>query len=168
VFLDESGAKTNLTRLRGRAQRGKRVYASCPHGHWRTTTMIGALRVEGPGASITIAGPTDTAIFEAYIREALCPTLRRGDVVIMDNLSPHKGAPALAQIAQAGAEVRFLPAYSPDLNPIELMWSKVKTGLRTAEARTQPKLLKAIASSFETITGQDARNWFAHCGYSFI
>ena len=130
--------------------------------------MIGALRIEGPSASVTIEGPTDSAIFETYIREALYPTLRPGDVVIMDNLSPHKGAPVLAKIAQAGAAVRFLPAYSPDLNPIELMWSKVKTSLRTAEARTQPKLLKAITSSFEAITSQDARNWFAHCGYSFI
>jgi len=168
VFLDESGAKNNLTRLRGRAQRGERVYARCPHGHWPTTTMIGALRVGGPSAGVTIEGPTDTAIFETYIREALGPTLRPGDVVIMDNLSPHKGAPVLAHIAEAGAAVRFLPPYSPDLNPIELMWSKVKTSLRAAEARTQPKLLKAIASSFEAVTSQDARNWFAHGGYSFI
>jgi transposase len=130
--------------------------------------MIGALRVEGPSACVTIEGPTDTAIFEAYIGEALCPTLRPGDVVIMDNLSPHKGAPVLTKIAAAGAEVRFLPPYSPDLNPIEPMWSKVKAGLRAAEARTQPKLLKAIASNFETVTSRDARNWFAHCGYSFI
>lgn len=117
---------------------------------------------------MTIEGPTDTAIFEAYIDEALGPTLRPGDVIIMDNLSPHKGAPVLTKIAAAGAEVRFLPPYSPDLNPIEPMWSKVKAGLKAAEARTQPKLLKAIASNFETVTSQDARNWFAHCGYSFI
>jgi transposase len=130
--------------------------------------MIGALRLEGPSVCVTTDGPTDTLIFEAYIREALCPTLRPGDVVIMDNLSPHKGAPALAQIAEVGAEVRFLPPYSPDLNPIEPMWSKVKAGLRKEEARTRSDLLKAIASSFETITSQDARNWFAHCGYSFI
>lgn len=130
--------------------------------------MIGALRLEGPSACVSIEGATDTELFEAYVRQALCPTLRPGDVVIMDNLSPHKGAPALALITQAGAEVRFLPAYSPDLNPIEPMWSKVKTGLRTAEARTQASLLAAIAASLETITPQDARNWFGHCGYSFI
>ncbi len=130
--------------------------------------MIGALRLEGPGACVTIEGATDTEIFEAYIRDALCPTLRPGDVVVMDNLSPHKGAQALALIAQVGAEVRFLPAYSPDLNPIEAMWSKVKAGLRTAEARTQPSLLAAIAANFEAVTSQDARTWFAHCGYSFI
>lgn len=130
--------------------------------------MIGALRLEGPSACVSIEGATDTELFEAYVRQALCPTLRPGDLVIMDNLSPHKGAPALALITQAGAEVRFLPAYSPDLNPIEPMWSKVKTGLRTAEARTQASLLAAIAASLETITPQDARNWFGHCGYSFI
>lgn len=130
--------------------------------------MIGSIRVEGPSACVTIEGPTDTRVFEAYVREALCPTLRRGDVVILDNLSPHKGAQALALITEAGAEVRFLPAYSPDLNPIELMWSKVKTSLRSAEARTPPNLQDAIASSLESITSQNARNWFAHCGYSFI
>jgi transposase len=130
--------------------------------------MIGALRLQGPSACVTIEGPTDTEIFEAYVREALCPTLQAGDVVILDNLSPHKGTRALGLIAEAGAEVRFLPAYSPDLNPIEPMWSKVKANLRSAEARTQAKLLKAITSSLEMVTSQDARNWFGHCGYSFI
>jgi transposase len=130
--------------------------------------MIGALRIEGPSACATIEGPTDTESFETYVREALCPTLRAGDVVILDNLSPHKGARSLELIAKAGAEVRFLPAYSPDLNPIEPMWSKVKASLRKAEARTNPNLLTAIGASFEAVTSQDARNWFAHCGYSFI
>jgi len=130
--------------------------------------MIGALRWEGPGACVSIEGATDADVFAAYVRDALCPTLRPGDVVIMDNLSPHKDAQVLALIAQAGAEVRFLPAYSPDLNPIEPMWSKVKASLRTAEARTQPTLLGAIAASLETVTSHDARNWFAHCGYSII
>ncbi len=130
--------------------------------------MIGALRQDGPSACVSIEGATDTEVFAAYVRDALCPTLRPGDVVVMDNLSPHKGAQALALIAQAGAEVRFLPAYSPDLNPIEQMWSKVKARLRTAEARTQPTLLAAITASLETITSRDARNWFTHCGYSFI
>jgi len=130
--------------------------------------MIGALRLQGPGACVSVEGATDTEIFEAYVRDALCPTLRPGDVVVMDNLSPHKASRALALIAQAGAEVRFLPAYSPDLNPIEPMWSKVKAGLRSAEARTEPTLLAAIGASLATITSQDARNWFGHCGYSFI
>jgi transposase len=126
--------------------------------------MIGALRLEGPSACVTIDGPTDTEVFETYVREALCPTLRPGDVVILDNLSPHKGARSLALIAEAGAEVRFLPACSLDLNPIEPMWSKVKAHLRKLEARTEPSLLEAIASSFEAVTSQDARNWFAQCG----
>lgn len=168
IFLDESGAKTNLTRLRGRAPRGQRVHGSAPHGHWQTTTMIGSLRLEGASACVTLQGATDAEVFQAYIRDGLCPTLRPGDVVIMDNLSPHKSEPTLTLIAQAGAEVRFLPAYSPDLNPIEKMWSKVKNGLRTAEARTQPDLQQAIGAALASVTRQDAMGWFASCGYSFI
>lgn len=136
IFLDETGAKTNLTRLCGRAPMGQRVHACCPAGHWHTTTLIGALRLEGSSACMTIAGATDTQVFEAYIRRVLLPTLQPGDLVIMDNLSPHKNERILGLLAGAGVEVRFLPAYSPDLNPIEKMWSKVKGKLRTAEART--------------------------------
>jgi transposase len=168
IFLDESGAKTNLTRLCGRALRGQRVHAPCPQGHWQTTTMIGAIRLDGSTACMTIEGATDTEVFRTYVSQVLCPTLHAGDVVIMDNLSPHKSEPTLSLIAQAGAQIRFLPAYSPDLNPIEKMWSKVKSHLRTAEARTQPALLQAIASALQSITPRDAMNWFASCGYSFI
>jgi transposase len=168
IFLDESGAKTNLTRLRGRAPRGKRVHAKSPHGRWQTTTMICSMRLDGSTACMTIEGATDAEVFRAYVHRVLCPTLRQGDVVIMDNLSPHKSAPTLALIARAGAEVLFLPAYSPEFNPIEKMWSKVKASLRSAEARTQPALIEAVARALESITPQDARNWFAHCGYSFI
>jgi transposase len=130
--------------------------------------MIGALRLEGSSVCVTLEGATDTETFQAYVRDALCPTLRPGDVVILDNLSPHKSEPTLELITQAGAEVRFLPAYSPDLNPIEKMWSKVKAYLRQAEARTQSALGQAIASALESVTHQDAMNWFACCGYSFI
>jgi transposase len=168
IFLDESGAKTNLTRLHGRAQRGQRVHAAVPHGHWQTTTLIGALRLEGSGVCVSLEGATDTESFQAYIREALCPTLRPGDVVVLDNLSPHKSEPTLELITQAGAQVRFLPPYSPDLNPIEKMWSKVKAYLRQAEARTQVALGEAITAALASVTGQDAMNWFASCGYSFI
>ena len=168
IFLDESGAATDLTRLRGRAPRGQRVLGHAPCGHWKTTTTIGSLRVEGPAASVTLEGATDADVFQAYVREALCPTLRERDRVILDNLSPHKTDPTLSLIRQAGAEVLFLPAYSPDLNPIEKMWSKVKTLLRSAEARTQQGLLQAIGSALEQVTRQDATNWFASCGYSFI
>lgn len=130
--------------------------------------MIGSVRLDGSTACMTIEGATDTEVFRAYVRQVLCPTLRRGDLVIMDNLSPHKSDPTLALIEQRGAQVLFLPAYSPDLNPIEKMWSKVKTALRTAEARTQPALIQAIASALASVTPQDAMNWFASCGYSFI
>ena len=130
--------------------------------------MICSMRLDGSTACMTIEGATDTEVFRAYVRRVLCPTLRKGDMVIMDNLSPHKSEPTLSLIAQAGAEVLFLPAYSPDLNPIEKMWSKVKASLRSAQARTQPDLIKAIASALASVTPQDAMNWFASCGYSFI
>lgn len=117
---------------------------------------------------MTIEGATDTEVFRTYIREALCPTLRPGEIVIMDNLSPHKSEPTLELIRQAGAQVLFLPAYSPDLNPIEKMWGKVKNFLRRVEARTKQELTQAIGAALESITGQDARGWFASCGYSFI
>ena len=168
IFLDESGAKTNLTRLCGRAPRGQRVHAKSPQGHWKTTTLLGSVRLDGSTACMAVDGPVDTQVFEAYVRSVLCPTLRSGDIVIMDNLSPHKSEPTLSLIKQAGAEVRFLPAYSPDLNPIENMWSKVKASLRSAEARTQLVLIEAIGSALRNVTRQDAMNWFAHCGYSFI
>jgi transposase len=117
---------------------------------------------------MTLEGATDAEVFRAYVRSILCPTLRPGDVVVMDNLSPHKSELTLSLITQAGAQILFLPAYSPDLNPIEKMWSKVKACLRTAEARTQPALLQAIASALASVTRQDAINWFASCGYSII
>jgi Transposase and inactivated derivatives len=117
---------------------------------------------------MTIEGATDTEVFQAYVREVLVPALRTGDIVIMDNLGAHKNDRTLALIAEAGAEVRFLPAYSPDLNPIEMMWSKVKSLLRQAEARTHAELLLAIAAALRAVTAQDARGWFAACGYSFI
>lgn len=117
---------------------------------------------------MTIEGATDTEIFQAYVREVLCPTLRPGDVVIMDNLSPHKSDGTIQLIKEAGAEVLFLPAYSPDFNPIEKMWSKIKTFLRAVEARTASELVAAIGSALATITPQNAINWFASCGFSFI
>ena len=130
--------------------------------------MISSIRLDGSTACMTIDGATDTEVFRVYVRRVLSPTLRAGDLVIMDNLSPHKSNLTLSLIEQAGAEVLFLPAYSPDFNPIEKMWSKVKERLRRAEARTQPALIQAIASALESVTPQDAMNWFASCGYSFI
>jgi len=157
-----------MTRLRGRALRGERVHASQPHGHWQTTTMLSSIRLDGTTACMTIDGATDTEVFRAFVRTVLCPTLHPGDLVVMDNLSPHKNDLTLGLIEQAGATVCFLPAYSPDLNPIEKMWSKVKQFLRSAEARTCAELLAAIAAALQTVTRQDALNWFASCGYSFI
>lgn len=157
-----------MTRLRGRAPRGRRLLAKAPHGHWRTTTMISSVRLDGSTACMTIEGATDTAVFQAYVREILSPSLRPGDIVIMDNLSPHKNDQTLALIAAAGATARFLPAYSPDLNPIEMMWSKVKALLRASEARTAEELQHAIAAALGQVRAQDAAGWFAYCGYSII
>lgn len=157
-----------MTRLRGRAPRGQRLVASCPHGHWQTTTMISSVRFDGSSACMTIEGATNTEVFQAYVREILVPTLRPGDIVVMDNLGAHKNAVTLALITAAGAQTRFLPAYSPDLNPIEMMWSKVKALLRAAEARSHQALLQAIAHALSAVTAGDAKNWFAHCGYSLI
>jgi transposase len=130
--------------------------------------MISSLRLDGTTACLTLPGATDTEVFRAYVREVLCPTLRPGDIVVLDNLSPHKNDQTRALIEQAGASVRFLPAYSPDLNPVEKMWSKVKQFLRSAEARTPETLLTAIGAALRTVTRQDAINWFASCGYSII
>jgi transposase len=168
VFLDESGAKTNLTRLRGRAPRGARVYARSPHGHWQTTTMISSIRLDGSTACLAIDGPTDREVFRVYVAQVLCPVLRAGDIVILDNLAPHKGAAIVKLIEAVGATLQFLPAYSPDLNPIEKMWSKIKALLRAAEARTVETLVEAIGRALKCITKQDAINWFASCGYSII
>jgi transposase len=156
-----------MTRLRGRAPRGERVHASAPCGRWQTTTMISSIRLDGSTACMAIAGATDTEVFRAYVREVLCPTLRSGDLVVMDNLTPHKSDPTLELIEAAGAKALFLPAYSPDLNPIEKMWSKVKSLLRSAEARTPDELVTAIGNALAQVTAQDALGWFVSCGYSF-
>jgi transposase len=165
--LDESGAKTNLTRLCGRALKGERVHASAPCGRWQTTTMISSIRLDGSTACMALEGTTDTDSFCAYVAKVLIPTLQSGDIVVMDNLSPHKSDPTLALIKGVGAQVLFLPAYSPDLNPIEKMWSKVKALLRGAQARTSAELLAAIGRALAKVTARDALGWFTSCGYSF-
>jgi transposase len=129
--------------------------------------MMASLRLNGRTACMTLEGATDTESFRAYIEVVLVPTLQPGDIVVMDNLSPHKSDPTLALITAAGAQVLFLPAYSPDLNPIEKMWSKVKALLRTAEARTPADLIRAIGQALAQVTASDALGWFASCGYSF-
>jgi transposase len=156
-----------MTRLRGRAPKGERVHASAPGGHWHTTTMISSIRLDGSTACMALEGTTDTESFRAYVSEVLVPALKPGDLVVMDNLSPHKSDPTLALISAAQAQVLFLPAYSPDLNPIEKMWSKVKNLLRGAEARTPADLITAIGQALAKVTPQDALGWFVSCGYSF-
>jgi transposase len=128
--------------------------------------MISSIRLDGSTACMALDGATDIESFRAYVQAVLAPTLRPGDIVVMDNLSPHKSDPTLALITQTGAQVLFLPAYSPDLNPIEMMWSKVKNVLRGVEARTPADLIVAIGQALANVTPTDALHWFAHCGYS--
>jgi transposase len=129
--------------------------------------MISSIRLDGTTACMALEGTTDTEAFRAYVREVLVPALKAGDMVVMDNLSPHKSDDTLKLIAEAGAQVFFLPAYSPDLNPIEMMWSKIKSFLRSAEARTVADLVNAIGQALARITAKDAVAWFTCCGYSF-
>ena len=157
-----------MTRLRGRAPRGRRLHAAAPCGRWQNTTMISSIRLDGTTACMHLPGAADTAAFVTYIGQVLCPTLKKGDIVVMDNLSVHKSPEVAALVEAVGAEVRFLPAYSPDLNPIEKMWSKIKTLLRSAEARTPEELDRAISFAFSKITPNDAAGYFASCGYSII
>ena len=164
VFIDESGAKTNMTRLRGRSRRGVRLLAQAPHGHWGTTTLISSIRLNGQTAAMEVAGPSDGTVFREYVGHVLVPSLGPGDVVIMDNLQTHHDGEALRRITACGASVQFLPPYSPDFNPIEKLWSKVKNILRGLAARTQPELSKAITQAFQAITPADAQGWFFSCG----
>jgi transposase len=165
VFIDESGAKTNMTRLYGRAKKGQRCYDDAPHGHWNTTTMVSSIRLDGSTACMTLDGAQNIEAYREYVRQILVPQLRRGDIVIFDNLRAHHDAQALEMIHAAGAMTLALPAYSPDLNPIEKMWSKIKAFLRKAKARTLAALEQAIKDALATISASDALEWFASCGY---
>lgn len=165
VFIDESGAKTNMTRLYGRAMAGQRAVDNTPSGHWHTTTMISSIRLDGSTACMVVDGATTRDIFEAYIEHILLPTLKAGDIVVLDNLSAHKSQKIHDLIESVGAELWYLPAYSPDLNPIEKMWSKVKSILRTLKARTKETLIEAIAKALDMVTAGDAKGWFEACGY---
>jgi transposase len=165
VFLDETGTHLAMTRLYGRAPRGQRVHDSVPGGHWQITTLVAAVRCDGPTAPLVFEGATDTPTFLAYVEQMLGPQLRRGDIVVMDNLAPHKAECIAAAVTKVGAEVWYLPPYSPDYNPIEAMWSKVKTCLRKAAARTVGRLITAIAQALDAVTPADCRGFFAHCGY---
>lgn len=167
VFIDESGAKTNMTRLYGRAKYGARAVDSSPGGHWNTTTMIAAVTIDGYQAPMVIQGATNREVFKVYVEKFLLPTLEPGDCVVLDNLSAHKGDEIREMIESVGAELWFLPPYSPDLNPIEKMWSKVKAILRKTKARTEEDLIGAITDALEQVKATDCIGWFKSCGYIF-
>ncbi|MBV9307409.1 MAG: IS630 family transposase, partial [Acidobacteriaceae bacterium] len=163
VFLDESGVRTDLTRRYGRAPKGERVRETVPHGRWQVLTILGALSTKGVQASMTVEAATDTDVFLAFVEHVLAPTLRPGQIVVLDNLSAHKHRKIRRLLAARHCRLWYLPPYSPDLNPIELAWSKLKTFLRGAKARLRPALEEAVGAGLRTITARDARNWFRHC-----
>lgn len=164
-FLDEAGATTVLTRLYARALGGKRTIEAVPRNYGQSTSMIATLGVGGVQAPMLIEGSVDTLVFNAYCEEVLQPTLKRGDIIVLDNLGAHRASRIEEIAAGCDARIVWLPPYSPDFSPIELMWSKVKAYLKKIKARTQAELEKAIAEAFNTITLSDCLNWFRHCGY---
>jgi transposase len=166
VFIDETWAKTNMAPLRGWAPRGQRLKAKVPHGHWRTLTFIAALRVDRIEAPCVIDGPINGETFRAYVEQSLVPTLRPGDIVIMDNLGSHKGEAIRAAIRAAGARRFFLPPYSPDLNPIEQVFAKLKHLLRRAQARTVETTWRHIGSLIDRFSPVECANYFRNAGYA--
>jgi transposase len=160
IFLDESGVTTSMTRLRARCLGGRRIQEATPGGHWKILTVLGAMSLRGMIATMTIEAATDADIFLAYVEQVLSPELKPGDLVIMDNLSSHKVSGVRELIERAGAELLYLPAYSPDLNPIEKAWAKLKLLLRSAKARTKEALDLAITHALQHISPVDAKAWF--------
>jgi len=167
VFIDETWTKTNMTRPRGRSLQGTRLVAKVPHGHWKTTTFLAALRTSGLTAPLVIDGAVKGDIFLAYVRQQLVPTLRVGDIVIMDNLASHKKAGIRQAIEAVGATVLYLPPYSPDLNPIENAFSKFKWLLKSSAKRSVTSLWKRCGQLLDTFTENECRNYFRHCGYRY-
>ena len=165
VFIDETWTSTSMTRRYGRAPRGQRCIASAPHGHWKTTTFIAALRHQQLTAPLVADGPMDGEMFLAYVRQFLCPALRPGDIVILDNLSTHKVAGVKDAIATAGATLLYLPPYSPDLNPIEKLFAKLKALLRKAAKRSVEALWTEIGELLNTLSSTECANYFASSGY---
>ena len=165
VFLDETGASTNMVRRSGWGPKGERLVDMAPAGHWKTTTFVGGLRASGIIAPFVLEGPMTGEAFRAYVKQVLAPELEPGDAVVMDNLSPHKVAGVREAIRAAGASVLYLPSYSPDFNPIEHLFAKLKELLRKAAARTREALWDAIGRHLEDFTPEECRNYLAHCGY---
>ncbi len=166
MFIDETWAKTNMTRLRGRAPKGQRLVEKVPHGHWHTTTLIAALGHDGMRCGMTLDGAVDGDHFVAFCREILVPTLSCGDTVVMDNLSSHKVKGVREAIESVGASVLYLPPYSPDLNPIENAFSKLKQLLRSASHRVQKAMWHDVQRMLDAITASDAEGYFRNCGYT--
>lgn len=154
-----------MARRYGRGPKGARVHGDAPLSGWRVTTLLGALALDGVRALMTVEAATDTAVFQAFVEQVLVPALRPGDIVVWDNLAPHQAPEVEALVREAGTSVLRLPPYSPDCNPIESCWSKVKTHLRGAAARSKEALDEAIAAAWQAVTPQDARGWFTLCGY---
>jgi transposase len=165
VFLDETATPTTLTRLRARAPRGQRAIGRVPHKHWESVTLLASITTAGMGAAMLLDGALARESFEAYVEQLLLPTLVPGQIVVLDNLPVHKSARARRLIEEAGCMVLFLPAYSPDFNPIELAFAKLKQHLRSTAARTFASLITATAPALTAVTAADARGFFAHCGY---
>jgi transposase len=166
IFVDESGLNIAMTRRFGRAAPGQRVADAVPKNFGKNISILGALSCRELEAVMTVEGATDAAVFRVYVSQVLVPALRPGDVVVMDNLNVHKVAGIQSAIEACGASLLFLPPYSPDWSPIEPCWSKLKTDLRGAKARTTPDLDGALTAAIDTITPADARGWFKHCGYA--
>ena len=168
VFIDETWAATNLARRYGRSRRGQRLVAKVPHGHWKTTTFVAALRHDGLTAPTVVDGAMTGSIFLAYVRQQLVPTLRPGDIVVMDNLAAHKVAGVREAIAAAGATLVYLPPYSPDFNPIELVFSKLKWLVRSAALRTIDTLWDFLGRVLDHFPPDECRRYFRHCGYATL
>jgi transposase len=166
VFIDETSTNTAMVRLRGRCPRGMRLIDHVPHGHWKTITFVAGLRSRGMVAPLVLDGPMNAPAFFAYLERCLVPTLRRGDTVIMDSLPVHRVAGVRELIEAVGAILRYLPKYSPDLNPIEQAFSKLKAHLRKAAARTIPRLCRTIGTLTATFSRQECANYFRHAGYA--
>jgi transposase len=166
IFIDETWASTNMARLNGRAAKGERLRAAIPHGHWKTTTFVAGLKLTGMIAPMVLDGPINGASFLAYVEQILVPELSPGDIVVMDNLSSHKGKAVREAIGTAGAKLLYLPPYSPDLNPIESAFAKLKALLRKAAERTIEGLWTAIGRFIDAFTKQECANYFAHSGYN--
>ena len=166
LFLDETGAMTNLVRTHGRSEQGDRCVAAAPAGHWKTMTAVAAIRLSGLTASATMADPMDGELFVTYVEHGLLAALQAGDVVVMDNLPSHRLPKVRELIESKGATLLYLPPYSPDFNPIEMIWSKVKRLLRSAAARTIDALHAAFGQAMDAVTTSDILGCFQHCGYA--